>query len=109
MNRIPRTAAALVLTAALLAAATPAAQARTLASPQSPSLSGSWFDAALVWLGAFGDGAPQAALAHRAPAMKSTGIPPGPPPDGPGLGPHPNAGSTLDPNGGHCVVCGAGG
>jgi hypothetical protein len=104
MNRIPRTAAALVLTAALLGAAAPAAQARTLANPQSPSLSGSWFDTALAWVSTFGAGAPQAAP-HRAPAMKS-GLPPGTLP--PGLGVHPMTGSGLNPNG-HCDACGAGG
>jgi hypothetical protein len=105
MNRIPRTAAALALATALLGTAVPAAQARALTSPLSPSLSGGWFDAARVWLGALGVGAPQVALAHRAPAMKS-GIPPGTLPPGPGA--HPMTGSALDPNG-HCGGCGVGG
>ncbi len=103
MNRIPRTAGTLALTAALLTAAVPAAQARTLAKPQAPSISGSLFGAALAWLGDLGLGAPSAARTHQAPTMKSTTILP------PLLEPilRPMGCSTIDPNGN--TVCHGGG
>jgi len=94
MNRLPRTAGTLVLTAALLTAAVPAAQARTFAKPQAPSVSGTWFDAALAWLGDLST--PPAARTHQAPAMKSTTILIPPPP---GNGARPMGCSTIDPNG----------
>jgi hypothetical protein len=104
MNRIPRIASAAALTAALLTAAVPAAQARTLAQLQFPSVSGSWLDAALTWLGDLGLGNSHVALAPRTPVMKTTPpIPiPVPPPGGPGHeGAHPMCGSVIDPSG-HC-------
>lgn len=107
MSRIPRICLVLALSFVLLAATVPAAHARTLARSQSsnPGI-GSWFDAALAWIG-FGSGASQAAPAHQKPVMKvfpigSSG--------GSGVGEvHPNScGSTLDPNG-HCGGTGTGG
>ncbi|HEY0554563.1 MAG TPA: hypothetical protein VGG20_09865 [Thermoanaerobaculia bacterium] len=106
MNRLPRTAGILALTAALLTIAVPAAQARTLAKPQAPSVSGSLFGAALAWLGDLGFGAPSAARTHQAPAMKSDPILP-PPPLVPGLM-RPMCGSLIDPSG-HCGGGGTGG
>jgi hypothetical protein len=96
MNRLPRTAGTLVLTAALLTAAVPAAQARVLAKPQAPSVSGSLFGAALAWLGDLGLGTPSATRTHQAPLMKSTIILVPPPP---GTGARPMGCSTIDPNG----------
>jgi hypothetical protein len=105
MNRIPRTAGTLVLTAALLSAAVPAAQARTLAKPQAPSVSGSLFGAALALLGDLGFGTPSAARTHPAPLMKSDPV--APPPLVPGLM-RPMCGSVIDPSG-HCGGGGTGG
>jgi hypothetical protein len=90
MNRIPRTAGTLVLTAALITAAVPAAQARTLAKPQAPSVSGSLFDAALALLGL---GSPAAPRTHHAPAMKSTVLDPAV------YTARPRRCPTIDPNG----------
>jgi len=93
MSRIPRTAGTLVLTAALITAAVPAAQARTLAKPQAPSVSGSLFNAALAWLGNLGIGA-SPAVAHQGPSMKSTIL------DPTGIyTARPMGCSTIDPNG----------
>jgi hypothetical protein len=104
---LPRTSAALVLTATLLSAAVPAAQARTLGSHQTPSLSGSWFDAAMAWLDSLGVTTSPTARSLQAPAVKSLIPPINLPPVVPVA--HPNSGSTLDPNG-HCNTwCGAGG
>jgi hypothetical protein len=56
MSRTSRTLAAVVLSFALLAAAAPAAHARTLAKPHQPTLTaGSWLDATLAWVGNFFD------------------------------------------------------
>jgi hypothetical protein len=102
MNRIPRIASAVALTAALLSAAVPAAQARPLERPQSPSVSGSWFDAALAWLGDLGLRSSHVAQVPRTPVMKATTPIPVPPLGGPGYGgAHPMCGSGLDPQG-HC-------
>jgi hypothetical protein len=98
MNRIPRTAGTLVLTAALITTAVPAAQARVLAKPQAPSVSGSLLDAALAWLGNLG-----APAASRADGNKSTTILP-PPPEPIA---RPMGCSTIDPNG--TTVCHGGG
>ena len=102
MNRLPRTAGTLVLTAALLTAAVPAAQARTFAKPQAPSVSGSWADLALGWLGNFSLGAPPAARAHQTPTAKSTTLPA---PTGPNGGVRPMGCSTIDPNGSTSTNC----
>lgn len=96
MNRIPRTAGTLVLTAALLSTAVPAAQARVLARPQAPSVSGSLFDAALAWLGNLG-----APAAPRAAVKDSTTVPLLPPV--PIL--RPMGCSTIDPNGSTGTTC----
>jgi hypothetical protein len=93
MNHFPRTSVALALTA-LLSATVPAAHARTFAD-HSPSVSGSWFDAALAWLGDLGVSS-QPARAHQSPAVKSTTLPP---PSGPTVGARPMGCSTIDPNG----------
>ena len=51
MNRLTRIAAAIVLTLALIAAATPVAHARPLGKTLPGSaIEGSWFGAALSWL-----------------------------------------------------------
>jgi hypothetical protein len=104
MNRFPRTSVTLALTA-LLIATVPAAQARTFAD-HAPSVSGSWFDAALAWLGDLGLTGAQAARSHQAPATKSTALPP--PGELNGGGIHPMGCSTIDPNGGTGAT-GAGG
>jgi hypothetical protein len=103
MNRIPRIVPVVALTAALLSSAAPAAQARTFAQPQLPSVSGSWIGAALAWLGDLGLGSSHMAQAPRTPVMKTTPIPiPVPPLGGSGVGgAHPMCGSVIDPSG-HC-------
>jgi hypothetical protein len=65
MNRIPRTLAALALSFSLLAAAVPAAHARTLTKPQSsiPAI-GSWLDATLAWVIDHVAGVPKAPAAQ---------------------------------------------
>jgi hypothetical protein len=106
MNRIPRIAAALALSATLLSAAVPAAQARTFAQPHVPSVAGSWLDAALTWLGALGTS--PTARTHQAPVVKSDDpIVPIVPALVPGLM-HPMCGSVIDPSG-HCGGGGTGG
>ena len=95
MNRIPRIAAALALSAILFSTAVPAAQARTFVKPQAPSVAGGWFDAALAWLGVLGTS--PVARTHQAPVTKSDPIFPD---LIPGLM-HPMCGSVIDPSG-HC-------
>lgn len=92
MKLYPRIAAVGVLSAALLIAAAPAAQARSF-DRHLVSQPGSWFDAALTWLSEQLVGAPQAQ--SRSPHNKTTGIltTPG------GHGAVPMNGSCLDPNG----------
>ena len=94
MKLYPRSLAVGVLSATLLIAAVPAAQARSL-DRHLVSQPGSWFDAALSWLSQQLVGAPQAPAA-RSPQNKATGIPTTP---GPGHGATPMNGSCLDPNG----------
>jgi hypothetical protein len=106
MSRIPRITSRIVpavaLTAALLSSAVPAAQARPLAQPQFPSVSGSWIGAALAWLGDLGLGSSHVAQAPRTPVMKTTTPIPVPPPGGPVYGgAHTMCGSVIDPSG-HC-------
>jgi hypothetical protein len=105
MNRISRTAGTLVLTAALLSAAVPAAQARTLAKHQAPSVAAGWLDAALAWLGDLA--APHAAQAHQIPGVKSTTTVPVGEPDLTGIA-RTMCGSVIDPSG-HCSGGGTGG
>jgi hypothetical protein len=100
MSRIPRITRivpAVALTAALLSSA---AQARPVAQPQLPSVSGSWFGAALAWLGDLGLGSSHVAQTPRTPVMKTT-TPIPLPSGGPLFGAHPMCGSSADPNG-HC-------
>lgn len=94
MKLYPRIAAVGVLSAALLIAATPAAQARSF-DRHLVSQPASWFDAALTWLSDQLVGAPQA-QSSRSPHNKATGIPTTPIP---GHGATPMNGSCLDPNG----------
>jgi hypothetical protein len=101
MNRIPRTVGTFALAATLLTAAVPAAQARTLANPQAPSVSGSLFDVASAWLRDLGFSA-LFGVAHQAPTMKSTTIPLSPPPV-PIM--RPMGCSTIDPNGSTGINC----
>jgi hypothetical protein len=106
---LTRPAAVLAVTATLLGAAIPAAQARTFGQLQAPNSSGNWFDAVVTWLGAPVATVSPGAVAHRTPATKSSSVPTGPQLGGPGLGGvHPNTGPGLDPNG-HCGGCGVGG
>jgi|SRR4051794_28423385 len=71
MNHLHRTAAAAILSTALLVAAVPA-QARPVERHQAARPAVSWFDAALSWLSDFMAGAQPAAQPHRSPAMKTT-------------------------------------
>src|SRR3978361_657962 len=103
MKLYPRIAAVGVLSAALLIAAAPAAQARSF-DRHLVSQPGSWFDAALTWLSEQLVGAPQAPAA-RSPHEKTTGILT---PPLPGHGAVPMTGSCLDPNG-VPKPCGTGG
>jgi hypothetical protein len=106
MNRIPRTAVAFVLSAALLAATAPAAHARTLAKPQpsAPIAAGGWFDAALAWVGGLGLGIPHTQGTRS--MEKATSVPISSP-TGPIVGAKPMTCSTIDPNG--TAVCHGGG
>jgi hypothetical protein len=103
MNYLTRTAAAAVLSTALLVAAVPA-QARPVERHQTARPAVSWFDAALSWLSDFMVGAQPAAQTHRSPATK-TDTPPPPPTGqtgGSGFGGmHPMCSPLIDPNG-HC-------
>jgi hypothetical protein len=103
MKLYPRSLAVGVLSATLLIAAVPAAQARSL-DRHLVSQPGSWFDAALSWLSQQLVGAPQAPAA-RSPQTKY--IPVSRPP----VGPQPMTSSCIDPNGQPkpCNGAGAGG
>jgi hypothetical protein len=92
MKLHPRSLAVGVLSAALLIAAVPAAQARSF-DRHVVSHPASWFDAALAWLSGQLVGAPQEPAA-RSPQTKATGIL-----TTPGHGATPMTGSCLDPNG----------
>lgn len=89
MKLHPRSLAVGVLSAALLIAAVPAAQARSF-HPHPVPQPVSWFDAALSWLSAQLAGAPQAPAA-RAPQTKSISISK--------PNPVPLTSSCIDPNG----------
>lgn len=102
MKSISRITAAAALSAALLIAAVPAAQARTLDRHPSAQPAVGWFDATLTWLTDVLVGAPQGQA--RSPQMKTTGIPV-PPPGGYAV---PMTGSCIDPNG-NPKPCGGGG
>lgn len=93
MKLYPRSLAVGVLSAALLIAAVPAAQARSF-DRHVVSHPVSWFDAALGWVSGQLVGIPQAQ--SRSPQDKATGILTTP---GPGHGATPMTGSCLDPNG----------
>jgi hypothetical protein len=93
MKLYPRSLAVGVLSAALLIAAAPAAQARSF-DRHIASHPASWFDAALSWLTGQPVEAPQAR--SRSPHVKTTGILTTPLP---GHGAVPMTGSCLDPNG----------
>jgi len=99
MKLYPRSLAVGVLSATLLIAAVPAAQARSLDRHFVPQPV-SWFDAALSWLSQQLVGAPQAPAA-RSPQTKY--IPVGKPL------PQPMTGSCIDPNGAPKPCPGAGG
>ena len=94
MNRIPRTLAALALSFSMLAAAVPAAHARTLAKPQSsiPAI-GSWLDATLAWVIDHVAGVPKAPAAQS--SVKTYSSPTAPS----GGFARPMTCSTIDPNG----------
>jgi hypothetical protein len=95
MNRISRTAMALALSTTLFAVTSPALQARPLPQLQVPSLSGSWLDDALAWVGNLAIGAPQT---REARSMAKSVIPITPP-SVPIHGATPMGCSTIDPNG----------
>jgi hypothetical protein len=73
MKSISRTTAAAVLSAALLIAAVPSVQARTLDRHPSTQPAAGWFDATLTWLADVLVGAPQGQA--RSPQMKTTSVP----------------------------------
>ena len=87
--KVTRFLAVGVLSAALLIAAAPAAQARSL-NRHIVSQPASWFDAALSWLSAQLVGAPQAPVA-RGPQTKSITVSK--------PAPEPMTSSCIDPNG----------
>ncbi|HEY0512985.1 MAG TPA: hypothetical protein VGH73_13835 [Thermoanaerobaculia bacterium] len=101
MNRIPRTVVAAALSAVLLAAAVPAAQARTLDRHQAVQPAAGWFDAALAWLGDLLVGPAQ--QGRQSPATKAfvSG------PIGGGGGAVPMTGVCIDPWG-HSAPCAGG-
>ena len=94
MTRISRTVSAVVLSAALLIAVSPAAQARTPERHQAPRPAVGWFDMALAWLGDFVVGAPKGAQDFT----KSTTYTTYPISGGTGMN-SPMTSSGLDPNG----------
>jgi hypothetical protein len=94
MKVYPRIAAVGVLSAALLIAAAPAAQARSL-NRHLVTQPVSWFDAALAWVSDQLVGAPHEP--SRSLQEKATGIPVTKP-SGPG-GATPMTGGLIDPNG----------
>ncbi len=103
MKSISRTTAAAALSAALLIAAVPAAQARTLDRHLSNQPAAGWFDATLTWLTDVLVGAPQGQA--RSPQMKTTGVPL-PPPGGHAV---PMTGACIDPWGNPKPCAGGGG
>ncbi len=107
MNRF-RALSVVVLSVGLLATATPALQARTLAKPQVSvsALEGEWLSAAWSWLAQAlrMDPATPAARQEKASGSGCTTTT-----SGGGLGgAHPMAGSCIDPNGGGCTFGGGG-
>jgi len=98
MTRIPRTMIAVALTFALLAAAAPAAHARTVAKPLSSNpIIGSWLDATLAWVGNLVTGTPtphgKAPQGSKVTYTSGSGSS-----TGPGYA-RPMTCSTIDPNG----------
>jgi hypothetical protein len=94
MTRISRTVSAAVLSAALLVAVSPAAQALTPERHQAPRHTVTWLDMALTWLGDFVAGAPRTAQNFT----KSTTYTTYPINGGTGMS-SPMTSSGLDPNG----------
>jgi len=94
MTRISRTVSAAVLSAALLVAVSPAAQARTLERHQAPRPAVSWLDMAIAWLGDFMVGTPRTAQNFA----KTTTYTTYPISGGTGMN-SPMTSSGLDPNG----------
>ena len=101
MSRIPRTMIAVVLSFALLAAAAPAAHARTLAKPLSSNpVIGSWLDATLAWVGNLVTDTPHGKAPQGSKLTYTSG-------SGTSTGPgyaRPMTCSTIDPNG--STTCG---
>jgi hypothetical protein len=102
MNRISRTTAAAALSAALLIAAVPAVQARTLDRHPTSQPAAGWFDATLTWLADVFAGAPQGQA--RSPQMKTSSYP-----IGSGGYAVPMTGSCIDPWGNATPCAGGGG
>ena len=103
MTRISRTVSAVALSAALLIAVSPAAQARTSERHQAAKPAVSWFDAALAWISDVLVGAP-----HVSPRSTETKIYTSGPVSGGTGGAVPMTGACIDPNG-KPVPCGTGG
>ncbi len=103
MSRTSRTLAAVVLSFALLAAAAPAAHARTLATPHQPNpVIETWLSSALSWIGSFFTPAPQGQPAPRS-VQKTGTVPTTPPPVG-GIA-QPMTGTMIDPSGNCLIGC----
>jgi hypothetical protein len=91
MTRIPRICLVAALSFVLLAAAVPAAHARTLAKPQSShSVIGSLLDATLAWVSNFVTGAPHGKAPYSSKLTSSSGT------SGTGYA-QPMTGSCIDP------------
>lgn len=70
MTRISRTVSAAVLSAALLVAVSPAAQARTPERHQAPRPAETWLDMAFAWLTDFVVSPIQQGQTHKSPTTK---------------------------------------
>lgn len=100
MTRISRTVSAVVLSAALLIAVSPAAQARTPERHQTPRPAVTWLDMALAWLGDFVAGPGHQGQTQKSPATKTYTYPATGTSGSGGLGGVTTmCGSYIDPNG----------
>ena len=100
MSRIPRICLVFALSFVLLAAAVPAAHARTLSKPQSSnSVIGNWLDTTLAWVANFVTGSPHGQEVRGAKTTYTSGSGT----SAPGYA-RPMTCSTIDPNG--STVCG---